>query len=85
MVRRFSEATRLKLWDIVKHTECSKSHQCVESDFQALCRVKDVLGTGKYLWCLEDKDTKCEFRMRCRDDTLCNCAVRFYMHMELGV
>ena len=74
-----------KLRKMLGQVECKKKHRCAESGFKDLCRAKDISGSGKYLMCLEDLGAPCGFQIQHGHGTLCNCSVRLYLHMEMGL
>jgi hypothetical protein len=74
-----------QLREMMDHIQCPIGFRCAESGFKDLCRAKDIFGSGKYLMCLEELGSSCGFQIQHGHGTLCNCPVRFYLHMELGL
>ena len=74
-----------KLREMLSQVECGKKHWCAESGFQDLCKVKAMLGSRKYLVCLEAPGATCGFQVPHDNANLCYCPVRFYLHTEMGI
>ena len=83
MMQPIEQAKRLR--EMLDNVECPKGHGCALSGFRDLCRAEDVFGSGRQLICLEDPGALCGYQVSSGEWTLCNCPVRFYLHMELGV
>ena len=68
---------------IVSEMSCPKDFICYSSDFENLCKVKDV--DLDCLVCLGSaNDRVCGFTVSCECDYLCNCPLRKYIARTLG-
>ena len=74
-----------KLEEMMAHIECGRGYACAKSGFKNLGQVTDSFGSGERLVCLENASTSCGFQIPHGHVTVCNCPVRFYLHMHLNL
>ena len=78
-----------KLRKMLVEVPCARNHRCADTGFRDLCRAEDVDGSGKVLTCLEPLGASCGYQVEVGHGqdrgTLCNCPVRIYLQVELGL
>ena len=73
------EQRRKHVEEIMAGMECRKGFQCVESQFEHLCKARDF-GLPDYVDCLETEETlACEFAVPFAHACLCRCPLRVYL------
>ena len=85
MAHKIEQQDSLKLEKMMDHIECGKGYACAKSGFTNLGQVTDVFGSGKNIMCLEDASSLCGFQVPHGQARLCNCPVRFFLHMHLDI
>jgi hypothetical protein len=67
---------------IMAKMRCVKKFECVESEFENLCKAKDF-GLDHYLECLEPEPQRCTFALCFGAGYLCSCPLRVYVAKNL--
>ena len=76
------EEVRKTIEEIMGRTQCPKNFKCAESEFEVLCKAKDI-GLDSYLECLEDDASRCEFALPFGNAYFCRCPIRVYVFEKL--
>jgi hypothetical protein len=63
------EEIKTQIEEIIDGLKCPKDFQCYKSEFEKLCKVKDV-GLEQYVECLEENPPDCKFLFLYGDITL---------------
>jgi hypothetical protein len=74
-----------KLREMMDYIQCGEDCPCAASGFDNPCRAKDIFGSGEHLLCLEKSGAACGFQAPHNHGNVCNCPVRIYVRMELGL
>ena len=69
---------------LVRSIKCSKDFACAKSDFETLCRARDV-GLQSNLVCLEEDCSECDYRVKSDVGQFCQCPIRVYLGKALKV
>jgi len=85
MAHKLEDRDAQLLAEMMEHIECGKGYECAKSGFDNLGQVADVFGSGKNLMCLEDAGASCGYQIPYGQARVCNCPVRFYLHMHLDL
>ena len=76
------EKVREAIEEIMGRTQCPKNFRCAESEFEVLCKAKDI-GLDSYLECLEHDASRCKFALPFGNSYFCRCPVRVYVFEKL--
>jgi len=68
--------------EITGHMDCPKSFTCVESRFENLCRVKEIVKDDLFE-CLEDAATNCSLSLAFGYAYFCQCPLRIFLAKKL--
>jgi hemerythrin len=60
---------------LVRSMKCSKDFACAKSNFEALCRARDI-GLQSSLVCLEEDYLECDYRLKSDVGRFCQCPIR---------
>ena len=63
---------------ITKSMKCSKDFECYKSNFETLCKIKNI-GDGKVIECSPENRAACEYRFTFMGKDLCKCELRHYI------
>jgi hypothetical protein len=69
--------------DIIDGLKCPKDFSCYTSNFNKLCRGKDV-GLKSFIVCLASESAACKFSIYFGDLTFCQCPLRIYIAKKFG-
>ena len=67
---------------IISTIECKKDIKCYESNFENICKAKDI-GLKLFLVCLEENPQTCHFSLSFGKEYYCKCPLRIYIAKEL--
>ena len=68
---------------IIDNSACPKDFICYKSEFETLCKARDV-GLKTFIECLEEDSFECPFSVRLHGFSYCKCPVRVYIAKRLG-
>ena len=71
-----------KIKEIMKDKKCLKKYICLKSEFEYLCKAKDM-GYDNFLECLEKNSAECTFALSFGHGHLCKCPLRIYIAKEM--
>jgi len=63
---------------IIDKYKCPYDFVCYHSDFNKLCKAKDI-GMESFVVCLEEKPEECVFAMSLAGSKFCRCQLRVYI------
>jgi len=72
-----------RIEEIMAGMECEKDFECYESGFEKISKVKDE-GLLGYVECLENRGTRCKFKVPYGHSMFCKCPLRVYVAKELN-
>ena len=76
------EKVREAIEAIMAQMQCPANFECVESEFQVLCKAEDF-GLERYVECLEHNAKLCKFAVSFGVGYLCRCPMRVHLSKEL--
>jgi hypothetical protein len=60
------------------NVQCGKDFQCLENDFENLCKARDM-GLEGYVECIDDEGLGCHFSLPFGNSFFCSCPIRVYL------
>ena len=76
------EETKTKIQEITGSFECPKDFQCYKSEFEILCKVKDVW-LEQYVELLEEEPPECKLSFPFGEGHFCQCPLRVFIFKEM--
>ncbi|MHC4195852.1 MAG: hypothetical protein ACYSYU_06770 [Planctomycetota bacterium] len=76
------EKDKKAIEEILGRMQCPKNFKCAESNFEVLCKAKDI-GMESHLECLEPNRPRCKFSLPFGYSYFCTCPLRVYLSKKL--
>jgi len=79
-----NEEQKRRIEEIMAGMQCPKGFECYKSGFEKISKVEDK-GLLGYVECLENRGTRCKFKVPYGDSIYCKCPLRVYVAKELNI